>query len=180
MHKGARIRRAKRQAHVRGQEPGNRTTTTATGDVKPKRPFWRVMGKLGRVGAAVATGGASEAAIAAGRALKDGKVKPGRAVLAIATGGASEVARLGAKMLTHRGHRGDGPNPHPFFHGRPKLRPDKGHLLRKDVARHVHGLHGPVLVDHARRAFIHPKPGDLHHGRKTVFRVRHGLPVDPS
>lgn len=180
MPRHGRVRAAKRRAHLRGEDPGKRTTTTATGDVRPKRPFWHVLGKVGRVAAAVGTGGASEAAIAAARAVKDGKVRPGRAALAIATGGASEVARLGAKLLTKRGHRGDGPNPHPFFHGPPRLRPDRAQLVRKDVGRHIAGLHGPVLVDPRRKAFIHPAPGELHHRRKAAFRIRHGLPVDRS
>lgn len=143
---------------------------------RPPRRFWKTLGKVARVGAAIGTGGASEAAILAGQAV--GKVKPGRAVLAIATGGASEVARLGAKLLNRRGHRGDDPSPHPFFHGPPRPRPGRDHLLRKDVARHLAGLHGPVLVDPRQRAFVHPKPGALHHGRKNVFRIRHGMQLD--
>jgi hypothetical protein len=121
---------------------------------------------------------------------RDFRKNPGLRTLAgIATLGGSEVASAGfdladdllrdehgkpRKRGAHKGPRAE--HPHPTFRGAPRPLPGKRHLDRAAVARHVAGLHGPVLVDRNRGRFIHPPPGSVTHDRAMVARIRAGLP----
>lgn len=121
-----------------------------------------------------------------------------RTLAGIATLGGSEIASgtfaLADDMLRqehkkpgragyHKGPRGQ--HPHPHRRGEPRALPaprgrHPGALRahdRAEVARHLAGQHGSVLIDRARSRWIHPRPGRVAHDRATVARLRAGLPA---
>lgn len=144
---------------------------------EPRRPRagWlkKAAGTVGRVGLALGTGGASELAIAAGRPIAKGVRK---LVMKRREDGRRIVEDDTGAPLHRPGHWRGKPPVHPYDAGPPAPLDGRPWIERRQAARRLAHLHGPVLPHPAAPLVLHPEPGRLHVGRRAAARFRAGLP----